>query len=282
MPVNKVKANDDRPLLEPEEPSAFEIFNAAGASRLVVTCDHASPRIPRRLGTLGLPMHELERHIAWDIGAQAAARHLCACLDATLIVAGYSRLVVDLNRPLEARDAMATRSEETDIPGNRALSDDDRDRRATALYWPYHDAVHRLLRAKLDAGAVPVLLAMHSFTPVYLGERRPWHVGVLARADTRLADLVHDELSRDEALQVGINQPYFLELDKDYTIPVHAERRGLPNLELEIRHDLIDTERGALQWGERLSRVLQALVDHPAVQHPVAPATDVRAPRYDD
>ena len=135
--------SDRKPLIAPDEPPAYEIVNPEGRSRAILTCDHASKRVPRALSSLGLEPEDLERHIAWDIGAQAVARRLAESLDAALVVAGYSRLVVDCNRPLSVAEAFVTRSETTDIPGNQNLSEAERNARAEAFFWPYQDAVHR-------------------------------------------------------------------------------------------------------------------------------------------
>ena len=100
-----------------DEPPAFELVNPNGRGRAILTCDHASPRIPRRLGNLGLAAADRLRHVAWDIGTAALARRLARILDAPLVLSGYSRLVVDCNRPLEVASAFCTRSEDIDVPG---------------------------------------------------------------------------------------------------------------------------------------------------------------------
>lgn len=267
------------PWIAPDEPPAYEIFNPEGRSRAILTCDHASKRVPRCLSSLGLERADLERHIAWDIGAEAVARRLAESLDATLVVAGYSRLVVDCNRPLSVAEAFVARSEATDIPGNQNLSEDERIARAEAFFWPYQDAVHQVVASGLQS-AVPVMVSVHSFTPVYHGERRPWDIGVHYRLDKRFATLALDHLRADGALVVGDNEPYPVALDEDYTVPVHAETRGIPYVLFEIRQDHIGSEAGVVAWAERLAGFLNEALDHPSLGHFGERATDVYEPRY--
>jgi predicted N-formylglutamate amidohydrolase len=263
-----------------DEPPAFELVNPYGCSRIILTCDHASPRIPRRLGDLGLAAADRLRHIAWDIGTAALARRLARILDAPLVLSGYSRLVVDCNRPLEVASAFCTRSEDIDVPGNLALSDVEKAARAAAFYWPYQDAVHELVQSRVGRDVLPVMVSIHSFTPVYLGRLRPWHVGVHSRLDRRLAALALALLRADATLTVGDNEPYPVALDEDYTIPVHAELRGLPYVLFEIRQDLLGTEAGIAAWADRLGSLLAKGLNDPSLDHLAPPATDLRAPRY--
>jgi predicted N-formylglutamate amidohydrolase len=263
-----------------DEPSAFELVNPQGRGRAILVCDHASPHIPRRLGTLGLGEADRRRHVAWDIGAASVARELSEILDAPLALSGYSRLVVDCNRPLHEPFAFATRSEDVDVPGNVGLSDAEKAARAEAFYWPYQDAVHALVEARTGGEQPPVMVSIHSFTPVYHGRARPWQIGVHWRLDRRLADLMLAGLRTDPSLTVGENEPYPVALDEDYTVPVHAELRGLPYVLFEIRQDLIGDEPGALAWARRLGALLAEALTHPSLDHLAAPATDLEAPRY--
>ena len=264
-----------------DEPPAFELVNPRGRSRAILTCDHASPRIPRRLGALGLAAGDRLRHLAWDIGTAPLARRLAHMLDAPLVLSGYSRLVVDCNRPLEVASAFCARSEDVDVPGNLALSDVEKAARAAAFYWPYHDAVHKLVESRMGREAPPVMVSIHSFTPLYLGRARPWHVGVHYRLDCRLAALALAALRADPTLTVGDNEPYPVALDEDYTIPVHAELRGLPYVLFEIRQDLLSTAAGIAAWADRLGGLLARALTDPSLDHLAPPATDLRAPRYE-
>ncbi|HSA81777.1 MAG TPA: N-formylglutamate amidohydrolase [Geminicoccaceae bacterium] len=263
-----------------DEPPAFELVNADGRSRALLTCDHANPRIPRRLGDLGLAAADRLRHVAWDIGTATLARRLASILDAPLVLSGYSRLVVDCNRPLEVASAFCTRSEDVDVPGNLALSEAEKAARAAAFYWPYQDAVHELVESRMGRDVLPVMISIHSFTPVFLGRARPWHIGVHYRLDRRLAALALAGLRADPTLTVGENEPYPVALDEDYTIPVHAELRGLPYVLFEIRQDLLGAEPGIDAWAERLGGLLAKALSDPSLDHLAPPATDLRAPRY--
>ena len=268
------------PLIARGEPAPFVIENARGKGRAVLCCDHASAYIPRRLNFLGLEAGDRLRHIAWDIGAAEVARRLSGHLDAPLFLAGYSRLVVDCNRPLRVADIFAERSEDTPIPGNIGISVEERAERASTFYWPYHDALHAFIDARAKSGTVPVLISVHSFTPVYRGVTRRWHIGVHYRLDPRLARLVLEGLRRDRELVVGENEPYEVTLDEDYTVPVHAERRGLPYVLFEIRQDLITADPGVEAWADRLAAILLPALDHPSISGKGDPANDVSEPRY--
>jgi predicted N-formylglutamate amidohydrolase len=263
-----------------DEPLAFELVNPNGRSRAILTCDHASPRIPRRLGNLGLTAADRLRHVAWDIGTAELARRLARILDAPLVLSGYSRLVVDCNRPLEVASAFCTRSEDVDVPGNLTLSDAEKAARAEAFYWPYQDAVHALVDSRMDGERRPVMVSIHSFTPTWHGRPRPWHVGVHYRLDRRLAALMLEGLRADGTLTVGENEPYPVALDEDYTIPVHAERRGLPYVLFEIRQDLLSALPGIDAWAERLGSLLATALTDPCLDHLAPPARDLHAPRY--
>jgi predicted N-formylglutamate amidohydrolase len=238
-------------LLGPDEPPAVEIVNGNGSSSAVLVCDHASNRVPVRLGELGLAGAQLNDHIGWDPGAAAVARRLSAHLDAPLVLSGYSRLVIDCNRPLSHADSIAERSAGVPVPGNRGLSPDERRIRSQTLFRAYHGTIARLLDGR--AGRPSVLLSIHSFTPALDGRPRPWHVGVSSGRDRRLAELLLGVLRQDRDLIIGDNEPYPIEDGIDYTIPLHGEGRGLPSVMIEIRQDGIRTLAGAATWAARLA-----------------------------
>jgi predicted N-formylglutamate amidohydrolase len=247
-------------LLADDEVAPLEVQGPGGPSPFFITCDHAGRLIPRALGTLGLPARELERHIAWDIGAAGVARRLGAALGAYTVCQRYSRLVIDCNRPLDAPDSIARRSEQTVIPGNQEVARADAQTRAREIFHPYHDEIRTALDRRRDEGRLTVLIAMHSFTPVFLDVPRPWHVGVLYNRDSRVARPLL-QLLRDEGdLVVGDNQPYAVGDLTDYSVVNHGERRGLPHVELEIRQDLIADERGQEAWAQRLARLLPLVI----------------------
>lgn len=237
--------------LDPDEPPAFEILNAGGAGSAVLVCDHASNRIPRRLGSLGLAPEQLADHIAWDPGAAEVAYRLSAHLDAPLVSSCYSRLVIDCNRPLDNAASIAEQSAGVPVPGNLGLTAQARAARAETLFRPYHDAIDRLLDAR--ATRPSLLLSIHSFTPVLNGEQRPWSVGVSHWRDRRFAALLRKALARRVDGIVGDNQPYPIAEAVDSSVPVHGEGRGLHAVMIEIRNDGLRTTAQTDAWAECLA-----------------------------
>jgi predicted N-formylglutamate amidohydrolase len=243
-------------LLAADEPAPFAIEHEGDASPFFLTCDHGGRRLPRKLGDLGLPAAEFERHIAWDIGAAAVTRLLGDALDAFAISQIYSRLVIDSNRDPSVESSIVTLSELTEIPGNRDLSPAERTARAEEILKPYHDRIVAELDRRQAAGRRTVLIAMHSFTPVFKGIARPWQIGVLYHRDARFAHALKALLEAEGDLTVGDNEPYAVGDLTDYTIPVHGERRAIPHVEIEIRQDLIAHPAGQRAWADRLARLL--------------------------
>ncbi len=243
-------------LLASDEPSPARVLREQGASDLFLTADHAGRAIPRSLGTLGLPESELVRHIGWDIGIAGVTERLSASLDATAVLQTYSRLVIDCNRDPSVPSAMPEISEMTEIPGNRDLTDGQRAARRSAIFDPYHDRIRALLDARQAARRRTVYVAMHSFTPVFKGESRAMQVGVLYNRDSRLASILLELLRAEGDLVVGDNAPYAVSDITDYGVPTHAEKRGLPHVEIEIRQDLIADAAGQAAWAERFHRLL--------------------------
>ena len=249
-------------LLAPDEPPAFSQWRTEGRSNFVIVADHASNRIPRRLDNLGLSAAELQRHIAWDIGCLGVAQQVAAALDAPLIAQNYSRLVIDCNRPPGVESAIPTESEWTPIPGNLGLSAEQVRVRRAEIFDPYHACVQALLDARQAAGRpTTILVAQHSMTDSYKGVRRGMHAAILYNRDRRFAGLMLDMLRREQDLVVGDNEPYFVSDETDYTVPHHAEARGLPHVEIEIRQDLILDEHGQSEWARRIVRALQDAED---------------------
>jgi len=245
--------------LEPDEPSPVVEENGSGASAFLLVCDHFGRQIPRVLGDLGLPDSELMRHIAWDIGIAGVASRLAGMINAHLVAQRYSRLVIDCNRPPDAPSSIPMISEATTVPGNEGLTREAAETRRAAVFDPYHRRIAGVIDQRLDEGRPTILVALHSFTPVYAGIVRPWHVGTLYQHDHRLPPLLLQHLRAEGDLVVGDNEPYAVRDTTDYTIPVHGERRGLINSGIEIRQDLIEDVAGQEQWAERLARVLSEI-----------------------
>jgi predicted N-formylglutamate amidohydrolase len=248
-------------LLDPDEPAPVIVERALSRSPFVFVSDHAGRRLPRRLGDLGLSATELERHIAYDIGILPVARALARAFDAPFVAQTYSRLVVDCNRPTHVAQSIPELSELTAIPGNLRLSDAARRARIEALFRPYHGAIETLLEARAEAGQRTVLVAMHSFTPVYKGIPRPWLIGLLYNRDGRLARPLLELLNQDSAPYVGDRLPYVVDDETDYTLPVHGERRGLAHVGIEIRQDLIAEAPGQAAWALWLEVMLRQALD---------------------
>lgn len=236
-------------LLEDEEPPAL-VVNGEGRSPFVLICEHASNRLPRRLGTLGLAASELERHIAWDLGAEPVARRLSRLTDAPLVLQRYSRLAYDCNRPPDSADAMPEMSETTVIPGNRGLSPADRLARIGDIYRPFHAAVAELLDRRAAAGVRSQVVSIHSFTPVFKGERRSVELGILFDRDRTLPERLMPCFATVDA---RYNEPYGPRDGVLHTLNLHAAPRGLAHAMIEIRNDFLTDERGQAGWAERLA-----------------------------
>ena len=251
-------------LASDEVPPVLE-ENDRGTSPFLFTCDHYGRLIPRALGQLGLPVDELTRHIAWDIGIAGVATALSRMLNAHLIAQRYSRLVIDCNRPPGAPSSIPMISEATMIPGNEGLTRDGADDRRRLFFEPYHRRIDEVIDQRLRERRPTILVSLHSFTPVYAGIARPWHVGTLYHRDVRLPPLLLQHLRAEGDLVVGDNEPYSGRDGHGYSIKAHAEALGLAHALLEIRQDLIADERGQERWADILHRVLKDVLADPAL-----------------
>ena len=238
--------------------SVVRAENPDGAGSFVIVCDHASNRIPAKFKSFEFADDALETHIAWDPGALAVARLMSATLDAPLLWPDVSRLVIDCNRAPEARSLIVTESEGRLVPANVGLSEGERSRRLELIHTPYHAAIDACLKRRQASGRATTLIAIHSFTPVYLGKSRPWQIGIVFGEDRRMADLFIGELKADPALSVGINEPYSPADQVYYTVERHAGPLGLPAAMIEIRNDEIGDDSGQQSWADRLARILVA------------------------
>lgn len=225
---------------------------------LIFLCDHASNAFPAPWGNLGLSPDQRQAHIAWDPGALGLMRGLAARLGAACVAASVSRLIYDCNRAPDMAGAMPARSEVHDIPGNATVTTEDRLARTRAIYLPYQTAVHDLIASRIALGRRPAVITVHSFTPVYFGERRAVEFGVIHDADDRLARAILAEAETQTDLNCGLNAPYSAADDVTHTLRLQATPYGLPNAMLEIRNDLIATPAAEEAMADRLAPVLAA------------------------
>ena len=254
-------------LLGPDEPAPVSILNETGAAKVLLVGDHVSNRIPAVLDSLGLAAQVLQEHVAWDIGTRKLITHLSQHLDAPAVLAGYSRLVVDLNRSLEDPTVIPEVSDDIPIPGNQGLSRTDRAQRIHCFYTPYRRAIDHMLQRIRARGIVPAFISIHSFTP-QLADRlhRPWQIGLMWDKDPRIpVPLLEHLRAHPGNLVVGDNEPYSGKHAADYTIDHHAEAAGLPHVSIETRQDLINTEDGAERWAVILEKALRDILADPGL-----------------
>jgi predicted N-formylglutamate amidohydrolase len=236
---------------------SVEILNESGSSPVVLLCEHASNFIPPEYAGLGVPSRELERHIAWDIGAAGVTRRLSQLIDAPAFLGQYSRLLIDLNRPLSSPTSIVTRSERTDIPGNASLPPAERARRAALYFEPFHRAVEKLLEERRDTRRPTLIVAVHSFTPTFHGDARPWQAGIIYDKGTAFAEATLDRLRmHDTSLNVGANVPYAVAPEDYYGLLVYGDYAGNPALLVEIRQDLLARQEQQDEWAHRLAAAL--------------------------
>lgn len=253
-------------LLTPFDPPAFHITNPDGKAAGIIVCDHASNIVPGRLNGLGLTPACLNYHISYDIGAAGVAERLAPILDMPAIFSGYSRLVIDMNRPTDDFTSIREISDGRVVPGNRGLTDRDHRQRQEELFKPYHDAVEGLMAGKRRRAdqlglEAPVVISVHSCTDEMRGVKRPWHIGVLYNRDERMAEATIAALEgQNPDLTIGDNKPYSGMDAYGYTIERHALPAGLPNVLFEVRQDLIGTEEGQAHYAAILGKALTAVL----------------------
>ena len=258
-------------ILSPKEPRPFRLENEKGRGSGLILCDHASLRVPKALKDLGLTKKDLQRHIGWDIGAEDISRALGKMLDMPVLLASYSRLVVDLNRAPEHSESVMDESDGVKIPANTALSKQARAQRLKEIFVPYQKQVGKQVDRFTSKKRVPLLIAVHSFTPTLGGKKRPWHIAVLWNKQEEIArTLISGIRKAHPGLLVGENEPYSLKDGrfKGSTIDNHAEKRGLPYVFVEFRQDLVDTKEKAARWADIFTRALRAVLENPETFRP--------------
>lgn len=256
-------------LLEDGDPPPVTVLNPEGRGPAILVCDHAGDVVPRRLGALGLPPTAFQKHIAYDIGAKGLAEIVAERLDIPATLGGFSRLVIDLNRPEDDFTSIREIYDGSVIPGNRRLSADAIEQRAAEILRPYHEAVAELIAKKTDSVRHPAIISMHTCTDVFLGQRRPWHIGVLSNRDRRMADAVIARLAAHRPdLTIGDNKPYSGLDPYGYTIETHAIPAGRPNVLFEVRQDLVSDRAGQEAFGGLLAEVLGEVLADPSLFTP--------------
>lgn len=240
-----------------QEMPVVDIHNAESTAEVVFVCEHASNHIPERYGALGLDDAALESHIAWDPGALEVALSLAGHFAAPLVAARVSRLVYDCNRPPEAPDAVPARSEDTSIPGNTGISESERRARATLVYEPFSNALAGLLDRREREALSSALITVHSFTPVYRGKARSVELGILHDSDSRLADALLEQAASVTGLNCVRNAPYGPADGVTHSLQRHGLARGLPNVMLEIRNDLLRDQAQRADIAARLARLIE-------------------------
>jgi predicted N-formylglutamate amidohydrolase len=248
--------SSDTTLLAPDEPLPFAVLNPNSTAPLLLVCDHASRRFPLALSNMGLDPPARRCHLALDIGAGELTKRLAAGLGVTAVLAQYSRLVVDCNRELLDPGAFLEFGDGIVIPGNRNLSLEQKDQRASEIYWPYHYAIDMELKRLAAFDFRTAFYAIHSFTPVLNGKSRELEIGILWDADRPTAEMFIDGF-RKAGFKVGDNEPYSGKAPQDFTIDRHAEDARLPHVGIEIRQDLIDHDAGI----SAIAAVMQKIIE---------------------
>lgn len=250
---------DTAPHAGPADPNPpYETISGDPSTGWLLLCDHARNWIPESYASLGLPPEELERHIAYDIGAEAVTRRLAERLGTPAVMSRFSRLLIDPNRGDDDPTLVMRLSDGAVVPGNARIDAAERDYRIKTFYAPYHRAITAAIDAALAAGHPPAIVSIHSFTPLWRGARRPWEIGILWDDDPRLAVPMIERLKADHSLTVGDNEPYSGRLKGD-TMHRHATLRGLAHALIEYRQDLIADAAGQAEWADRTAAVLEDL-----------------------
>ncbi|GLK82237.1 N-formylglutamate amidohydrolase [Ancylobacter defluvii] len=237
----------------------FERIDGDAAAGLLLICDHASNALPARYGTLGLPPAELERHIGYDIGAAGVTRALASALGCPAVLSHFSRLLIDPNRGEDDPTLVMRLSDGAIIPGNRHVDEAETTYRLDRFHRPYHRAVAAEIARMTATGLAPAIFSVHSFTPVWRGSPRPWHIALLWDLDPRFARPLIEGLEAEGDLIVGDNEPYDGALKND-CLYRHGTATGLAHVLIEIRQDLIADLDGQIAWADRLAKLLPGIL----------------------
>lgn len=237
----------------------YRFIEGDARTGLLILCDHAENAIPEAYGTLGLKTQDLNRHIAYDLGAAGVAERLAWELGAPAVLSRFSRLLIDPNRCLDDPTLIMQISDGLVVPGNVGLEPMETEVRIARYYQPYHQAIGDAIEAAIASGRPPVLVSVHSFTQAWKGAPRPWSVGVLWDKDPRLALPLLAALREIPGIEVGDNAPYSGQLKGD-TLYRHGTGRGLSHALIEVRQDLILASEGQAEWAVHLARALRKVM----------------------
>ncbi|WP_246529612.1 N-formylglutamate amidohydrolase [Microvirga zambiensis] len=250
-------------LLCEDDPYPVGVRNGEAISEFLIACEHAGNAVPASLKNLGLDKTELERHIAIDIGSLGVSELVSDILQAPPVYQRFSRLVAECSRVSDDDKMFAVVSDGNFVPGNKGLSEADRQQRIDEIVTPYQNEITRRLDDHKKTGREAIFVSMHSFTQSLRSRptERPWHGGVCVGNDDRFTNHVVTALRADGDILVGFNEPYDVDMAREYTVPIHAERRGLPSVQFEIRQDLIADSSGQKAWAIRVAKSLQRARD---------------------
>ena len=254
----------------------YKICNPKNNNNFIILCDHASYNIPKKYNKLGLTTNDLKKHIGWDIGALKLSKKISKKINSTLIHSGYSRLLIDCNRSLKSKGAFLDKSENIKIPGNLNISLKEKILRSKRYYFPYHNQIKKFINQSLKSNVIPSLVSIHSFTPVYFGKKRKWHIGLLQRKDQRLSSIFAKEIKKNQKIVLGINEPYKLDLAGDFTVPYFSESHGLPHVLIEIRNDLLIKDKSINFWANLISNILSKNINNDKLNYCLKPSNKIR------
>ncbi|CAK7192282.1 hypothetical protein COMNV_00473 [Commensalibacter sp. Nvir] len=245
-------------LLQEDDPKPVIVLNEHSISPFVFVCDHAGNAIPKKLEYLGLTLENINEHIAIDKGIREVGGLLSSELKACFIMQSYSRLVIDCNRSVDHPNLIVKKSDGKKIPGNMAISPEEKTLRLNEIYYPYHHTISSILIKRKKLNFPSLLISLHSFTKKLMKDDvpRPWHIGVLHDKNNQFSLIFKKHLKNKYSFPIGDNKPYALSDENDYTIPFHSQETSIPYLELEIRQDLIETMEQQQVWSNQLKNVL--------------------------
>ncbi|EJF91772.1 N-formylglutamate amidohydrolase [Bartonella tamiae] len=245
--------------------SSFFKLSGNNHSGLILLADHASNHLPQTYGTLGLFDHDLQRHIAYDIGIKALTHALSARLKVPAILSNFSRLLIDPNRGLQDPTLITQLSDGAVIPGNYPMNDFERQKRIKDFYNPYDQAIKQTItEVEKETKKSPMVVSLHSFTPIWRGTPRPWQIGLLWDTDDRVFSPLYDGLQKFKDLTIGNNQPYDGALKGD-TMNRHCTENGIAHILIEIRQDLLETDAAIEKWVDNLAPLLSKINEDPSI-----------------